>query len=64
MGLQRCSLISSRTSGLQQEQPQYYENMMKQLNQQEQQILQAAVQNADVVAAQAAQANQPNGASQ
>lgn len=43
---------------LQQEQPQFYENLMKQLEPQEQQVLQAAVQQADIVAAQAALANQ------
>jgi len=41
---------------LQQEQPQFYENLMKQLDSNEQQVLQAAVQQADVVAQQAAQA--------
>lgn len=44
--------------GLQQEQPQFYENLMKQLEPQEQQVLQAAVQQADIVAAQAALAAQ------
>lgn len=38
---------------LQQEQPQFYENMMKGLGQDEQNVLQAAVQQADTLAAQA-----------
>jgi len=43
---------------LQQEQPQFYEGLMKELDANEQQILQAAVSQADVVAQQAA-ANPP-----
>ena len=52
---------------LQQEQPDFYGNLMQHLDQQEQQVLQRAVQHADVLAAQqqqaAAQAPQTNGAS-
>lgn len=43
-------------------QPQFYENLMKQLSPEEQQILQAAVQHADQVAIEAAQKAQTNGA--
>ena len=43
---------------LQQEQPQFYQGLMKELDSTEQQILQAAVAQADVVAQQAA-ANPP-----
>ncbi len=50
--------LRSPVVGLQQEQPQFYENLIKQLEPQEQQILQAVVQQADVVAAQAALAAQ------
>lgn len=41
---------------LQQEQPALYENLTKNLNPEEQQVVQAAVHNADVIAAAAAQA--------
>ena len=41
--------------GLQQEQPHLYENLTKGLNQDEQAVVQAAVHQADVIAATAAQ---------
>lgn len=40
---------------MQQGQPQFFENLMKQLSQEEQQVLQGAVKHADEVAAEAAQ---------
>ena len=43
-------------AGLQAEQPQMYENLTKTLNPEEQQVIQAAVNQADAIAAQAAQA--------
>lgn len=39
--------------GLQAEQPQMYENLTKNLNPEEQQVIQAAVNQADAIAAQA-----------
>lgn len=42
-------------SELQQEQPQLYENLTKSLNPEEQQVVQAAVHQADVIAQQEAQ---------
>ena len=49
---------------LQQEQPDFYGNLMQHLDQNEQNILQTAVQQAETIAAQAlqAQAAQTNGA--
>jgi len=52
-----CARLT-RTTELRQEQPQFYEGLMKELDGSEQQILQAAVAQADVIAAQAA-ANPP-----
>ncbi|KAI9726215.1 MAG: hypothetical protein M1828_001889 [Chrysothrix sp. TS-e1954] len=46
---------------LQSEQPQLYENLMKELDQSEQQVLSAAVQQADTIAAQPPQAAEVNG---
>ena len=43
---------------LQQQQPQLYESLTKNLNPEEQQVLQAAVNQADAIAQQAAQAAQ------
>lgn len=40
---------------MQQAQPQFFENLMKQLDTDEQQVLQNAVKHADVVAAEAVQ---------
>ena len=52
------SIAESLTSltGLQAEQPQMYENLTKNLNAEEQQVIQAAVNQADAIVAQAAQA--------
>lgn len=50
-------------AGLQAEQPQMYENLTKNLSPEEQNVIQAAVNQADAIAAQAAQAaaQQTNG---
>lgn len=45
--------------GLQQEQPQMYENLTKNLNPEEQQVIQAAVNQAEAIAQQQAAESQP-----
>lgn len=52
------SLFKHSLLKLQSEQPHFYENLMKELDQSEQQVLEAAVNQADVVAALAARASQ------
>ena len=58
--LRRSTAKMSR-SGLQSEQPQLYENLMKELDQSEQNTLQAAVQHADELATQTPPSTQVNG---
>lgn len=62
--LKSISIIADCFLALQREQPQFYTNLMGQLNAQEQQILQSAVLQADAVAQQAtlAAAQRTNGA--
>jgi importin-7 len=47
--------------GLQQEQPELYDSLTKNLNPDEQQVVQAAVNQADIIAQQIAAVNQSNG---
>jgi importin-7 len=51
-------VVTDKDTGLQQEQPALYENLTKNLNPEEQQVVQGAVHQADVIAQAQAQAQQ------
>jgi len=55
----KCSSKTDCCIGLQQEQPQMYENLTKNLNPEEQQVIQAAVNQADAIAQQQTAESQP-----
>lgn len=66
LGLNSTPVALTKVLGLQQEQPQLYETLTKPLNSEEQQVLQAAIHQADAIqqqqqAALAAASQQTNG---